>query len=67
MASLVGSNCHSIDGVNTIGEKTALSLVKTYGSLEDIIENSEKINSSRIRKAIEDNKEKALLNKSLLL
>ena len=66
MASLVGSNCHSIDGVNTIGEKTALSLVKTYGSLEDIIENSEKINSSRIRKAIEDNKEKALLNKKLI-
>ena len=56
MASLVGSNCHSIDGVNTIGEKTALSLVKTYGSLEDIIENSEKLNSSSIRKAIEDNK-----------
>ena len=66
VASLVGSNCHSIDGVNTIGEKTALSLVKTYGSLEDIIENSEKINSSRIRKAIEDNKEKALLNKKLI-
>ena len=66
VVSLVGSNCHSIDGVNTIGEKTALSLVKTYGSLEDIIENSEKINSSRIRKVIEDNKEKALLNKKLI-
>ena len=32
----------------------------------EIIENSEKINSSRIRKAIEDNKEKALLNKKLI-
>ena len=37
---------------NYLGEKTALSLIKTYGSLESIIENCEKINSSRIRKVI---------------
>ena len=43
---------------NYLGEKTALSLIKTYGSLEGIIENIEKINSSRIRKVIEENKEK---------
>lgn len=51
---------------NCFGEKTALSLIKTYGSLEGIIENSEKINSSRIRKVIEENKESALLNKKLI-
>lgn len=51
---------------NYLGEKTALSLIKTYGSLEVIIENSEKINSSRIRKVIEENKESVLLNKKLI-
>lgn len=51
---------------NCLGEKTALSLIKTYGSLEGIIENSEKINSSRIRKVIEENKESVLLNKKLI-
>lgn len=51
---------------NCFGEKTALSLIKTYGSLEGIIENSEKINSSRIRKVIEKNKESVLLNKKLI-
>ena len=51
---------------NYLGEKTALSLIKTYGSLEDIIENIEKINSSRIRKVIEENKESVLLNKKLI-
>lgn len=51
---------------NYLGEKTALSLIKTYGSLEGIIENSEKINSSRIRKVIEENKESVLLNKKLI-
>lgn len=51
---------------NCFGEKTALSLIKTYGSLEGIIENSEKINSSRIKKVIEENKESALLNKKLI-
>jgi len=51
---------------NCFGEKTALSLIKTYGSLESIIENSEKINSSRIRKVIEENKESVLLNKKLI-
>ena len=54
-----------MDG-NYLGEKTALSLIKTYGSLEGIIENSEKINSSRIRKVIEENKESVLLNKKLI-
>ena len=51
---------------NCFGEKTALSLIKTYGSLEGIIENSEKINSSRIKKVIEENKESVLLNKKLI-
>lgn len=51
---------------NYLGEKTALSLIKTYGSLEGIIENSEKINSSRIKKVIEENKESVLLNKKLI-
>ncbi|WP_302654506.1 DNA polymerase I [uncultured Clostridium sp.] len=51
---------------NYLGEKTALSLIKTYGSLESIIENCEKINSSRIRKVIEENKESVLLNKKLI-
>ena len=51
---------------NYLGEKTALSLIKTYGSLEGIIENSKKINSSRIRKVIEENKESVLLNKKLI-
>ena len=51
---------------NCFGEKTALSLIKTYGSLEGIIENIEKINSSRIRKVIAENKESVLLNKKLI-
>ena len=51
---------------NCFGEKTALSLIKIYGSLESIIENCEKINSSRIRKVIEENKESVLLNKKLI-
>ena len=51
---------------NYFGEKTALSLIKTYASLESIIENCEKINSSRIRKVIEENKESVLLNKKLI-
>lgn len=56
----------SLKRSNCFGEKTALSLIKTYGSLECIIENIEKINSSRIRKVIEENKESVLLNKKLI-
>lgn len=56
----------SLKRSNCFGEKTALSLIKTYGSLEGIIENCEKINSSRIRKVIEENKESVLLNKKLI-
>ncbi|MCQ2969300.1 MAG: DNA polymerase I, partial [Clostridium sp.] len=42
------------------------SLIKTYGSLEEVIQNIDKINLSKLRKVLDENKDKALLNKKLI-
>ncbi|HHT03331.1 MAG TPA: DNA polymerase I [Bacteroidales bacterium] len=62
---LWGDSSDNIPGVPKIGEKKAKMLMKQFDSIEDIIENSDKIESPSIRKAIEENKDKAILSKML--
>lgn len=62
---LWGDSSDNIPGVPSIGEKKAKTLMQQFDSIEDIIENSYKIKSPSIRRAIEENKDKALLSKML--
>ncbi len=62
---LWGDSSDNIPGVKGIGEKKAKALLQQFDSIEDIIENSDKITVNSVRKAIEENKEQALLSKKL--
>ncbi len=62
---LWGDSSDNIPGVPRIGEKRAKTLMKDFDSIEDILENTDKIKSDTIRKAIEENKDLALLSKDL--
>ncbi len=62
---LWGDSSDNIPGVPGIGEKKAKALLQQFASIEEIIENSDKIASKSVRKAIEDNKEQALQSKFL--
>lgn len=62
---LWGDSSDNIPGVKGIGEKKAKALLQQFDSIEDIIENSDKITVNSVRKAIEENKEEALLSKKL--
>ena len=62
---LWGDSSDNIPGVPSIGEKKAKLLMKQFDSIEEIIENTDKIESASIRKAIEENKDKAILSKQL--
>ncbi|MDR0971289.1 MAG: DNA polymerase I [Bacteroidales bacterium] len=62
---LWGDSSDNIPGVPSIGEKKAKQLMQQFSSIEDILANSDKIESPSIRRAIEENKEKALLSKRL--
>jgi DNA polymerase-1 len=62
---LWGDSSDNIPGVPSIGEKKAKLLMKQFDSIEDILANTDKIENASIRKAIEENKDKAILSKQL--
>ncbi|MCQ9206341.1 MAG: DNA polymerase I [Omnitrophica bacterium] len=65
LMALMGDASDSIPGVPGIGEKTARELMREFGSLEDILKNSDKIKSESRRKKIDESRELALLSKDL--
>lgn len=65
MLALIGDNCDNVCGVKGIGEKTAVKLINTYGSVEDIIANADSI-KGKISQAIKDGANDVLLSKKLV-
>jgi len=63
--ALMGDQADNIPGIPGIGEKTATELISSFGSLEDLLKNIDKINQEKIRKSIEDNIGQLKLNKEL--
>jgi len=62
---LMGDAVDNIPGCPSVGEKTAGTLIKTYGSIEDIYKNIENIKGKLKEKLIE-NKEQVLFSKYLV-
>ena len=65
MLALMGDNCDNVCGVKGIGEKTAVKLINTYGSVENIIANADSI-KGKISQAIKDGANDVLLSKKLV-
>lgn len=61
---LMGDASDNIPGVPGIGPKTGTRLIQEYGSLEKLLENTQKL-SGKMREAIEKYKEQARLSKQL--
>ena len=64
LKALMGDQSDNIPGVKGIGEKTAIKLINTYGSLDEIYDNIDKITGSVKNKLIDD-KENAYFSKEL--
>ncbi|MFZ2603007.1 MAG: DNA polymerase I [Candidatus Omnitrophota bacterium] len=65
--SLMGDSVDNIPGVPGIGEKTASSLIKKFGSLKNLLQDIENIESEKIKQSIKDNLERVGVNKELAL
>jgi DNA polymerase-1 len=61
---LMGDKVDNIPGIPGVGEKTAIQLVKDYGSIENLLENTDKL-KGKLKEKVEQNKEKALQSKWL--
>lgn len=66
LKGLMGDSSDNIPGVKGVGEKTAISLIKEFKSIDSIYENidSDKIKNS-VREKLKSNKEMAYLSKEL--
>lgn len=56
--ALTGDPSDNLPGVPGIGEKTALKLLKEWGSLEEILKNLDRVKPERVREAIRNNLDK---------
>lgn len=64
LKGLMGDKSDNIPGVPNIGEKTAIKLIKEFGSIENVLMNTDKL-KGKIRENIENNTEMAMLSKKL--
>lgn len=65
LKGLMGDASDNIPGIPGVGEKTALKLVQEYGSLEEVLANSEAFKGKKLGILLEEYKDQALLSKKL--
>lgn len=65
--SIVGDTADNIKGVRGIGEKGAKKLLEQFNSLDEILENIDKIPNKRTQNLLKDSKDDAILSKKLVL
>ena len=61
---LMGDAVDNIPGVPGVGEKTATQLVQQFGTVENLLANTDQL-KGKLKEKIENNKDKAILSKQL--
>lgn len=64
--SLIGDASDNVPGVAKIGPKTAVELLETYGTLENIYKNVDNISKKGLRENLKNDRENAFLSKRLV-
>jgi len=65
LKGLMGDKSDNIPGVPGIGEKTALKLITEFKSIENILNNLDKVPNKKMREKLEEHASQALLSKRL--
>jgi DNA polymerase-1 len=63
--ALMGDQVDNIPGIRGIGEKTAIGLIKTFGSLDNLLQNLNAV-TGRQKKLLEEKRDDAILSKELV-
>jgi DNA polymerase-1 len=63
--ALMGDSSDNIPGVKGVGEKTAIELIKEYGSIDKIYESISSITKAKLKENLENCKELAYLSREL--
>jgi DNA polymerase-1 len=65
LKGLMGDTSDNIPGVPGIGEKTASRLIQEFGDLETLLVQKDEVKQKRVREALKDFEEQAILSKRL--
>jgi 5''-3'' exonuclease (including N-terminal domain of PolI) len=65
LKGLMGDKSDNIPGVPGVGEKTAVKLLKEYGSVEEVLNNLENISGKKLNENLTNNQDIALMSKDL--
>ena len=66
LLGLMGDSSDNVPGVAGVGEKTAVKLIREYGSLEGALENAHQVSNKRAQKGLKEGSENALMSKELV-
>jgi len=61
---LMGDSADNIPGIPGVGEKTAIKFVQEFGSIENLLQNTDKL-KGKMKEKVEMNKELAIMSKKL--
>ncbi|MED4753515.1 DNA polymerase I [Brevibacillus choshinensis] len=65
LKGLMGDTSDNIPGVPGVGEKTALKLLHEYGSVEEVLENIDRVSGKKLQENLRENVDKAKMSKEL--
>jgi DNA polymerase I len=65
MKGLMGDASDNIPGVPGVGEKTAIKLLKEYGTLENLLQSIDKVSGKKLQEKLEEFKDQAVMSKEL--
>lgn len=65
MKGLMGDQSDNIPGVPGVGEKTAIKLLKQFPTLEELLENIDKVGGKKLKENLTEFKEQAVMSKEL--
>ncbi|MBM4035914.1 MAG: DNA polymerase I [Planctomycetes bacterium] len=63
---LMGDTSDNVPGAQGVGEKTALELVRAYGSLAAVLDHAAEVKHKRVREGLLASREQALLSRELV-
>ena len=66
LLGLMGDSSDNVPGVAGVGEKTAVKLIKQYGSLQGALDNAELVANKRARTGLLEGADNAILSKELV-
>jgi DNA polymerase-1 len=66
LLALMGDTSDNVPGIPGVGEKTALELIKEFGSLEKALKNADKVKRKNVRKGLQEHADLARLSKRLV-